>query len=240
MNRQLRIFGLLTSLSFAFALTLAGGCTQAVPPSPAGGIHVYGQGTLELEPDMGRVQFHVRREGSEADVLTAELNRVVATVIDLAKQFGIEERDIQATSLSITPRYQRRGDETVVDGLIATRSIDLLLKDLSVFPALLGEALASGVNNVDPIRLDSSERTAREDEALTLAMEDAKAEAARVAAGFDVQLGPVSDVQVGAHSPRPEAAMRAVAFADGGGGFNTGVIRIERSVNVTFSIRPGG
>ena len=182
MNTQLRNLAFLTLIAFA------GGCTQAEQPSATGGIHVYGQGTLEVEPDMGRVQLHVRREGSEADALTAELNQVVAAVIDLAKRSGIETRDIQATSLSITPRYQRRGDETVVDGLIATRSIDLLLKDLTVFPALLGEALASGVNNVDPIRLDSSERTAREDEALALAMEDAKAEAARMTSTTPVSI----------------------------------------------------
>ena len=221
-------------------LILTGGCAEAAQSAPAGGIHVNGQGTLEVEPDMGRVQLHVRREGREADALTSELNEVVGRVIDLARRLGIEDRDIQATSLSIQPRYQRRDDETVVEGLIATRSIDLTLRDLGRFPDLLSEALASGVNNVDPIRLDSASRSALEDQALSLAMEDAKAEAARVAAGFDVVLGPVTEVHAGAHSPRPEAVMRAAAFADTAAGFSTGVIRIERSVSVTFSITPAG
>ena len=189
---------------------------------------------------MGRVQLHVRREGREADVLTSELNEVVGRVLELAERLGIEDRDIQATSLSIHPRYQRRDDETVVEGLIATRSIEVTLRDLARFPELLSGALASGVNNLDPIRLDSSTRPAMEDQALTLAMEDAKAEAARVARGFDLVLGPVTEVHVGAHSPRPEAVMRAAGFADSAAGFSTGVIRIERSVSVTFSITPAG
>jgi uncharacterized protein YggE len=234
MIRTLRILCIL----FAFAVT--SGCAEAAQPAAPGGIHVSGQGSLEVEPDMGRVQLHVRREGSRADELTAELNAVVGRVIELAKSFGIAERDIQATSLSINPRYRRRAEETVVEGLIATRSINLVFRDLARFPELLSEALASGVNNVDPIRLDSSRRAALEDEALTLAMEDSKAEAARVAEGFDVVLGPVTDVHVVSHSPRPEPVMRAESFADGGGSFSTGVIRIERSVSVTFSIRPAG
>ncbi len=235
MNRLLPVFGLLITLA------AASGCAEASSPASAGGIHVNGQGTLEVEPDMGTLRLHARREGNEAPVLTVQLNDVVARVIDLAKRFGIEDRDIQATSLSITPRYQRRGDETVVEGLIATRSVDLTLKDLTRFPELLSEALASGVNNVDPIRLDSSRRADLEDQALTLAMADAKTEAARVAAGFDVVLGPVTEVHVGSHSPRPEAVMRSAAFADSSAGsFSTGVITIERSVNVTFSITPSG
>jgi len=220
-------------------LALSGSCAGASQADGLAGIHVSGQGTLEVVPDMGTVQLHVRREGVEADVLTAELNRVVGETIALAERLGIAQRDVQATSLTIHPRYQRRGNESVVDGLVATRSIELVLRDLNIFAELLSDALSIGVNNVDPIRLDSSKRADLENEALTLAMKDAKAEAARVAKGFDVTLGAVTDVQVGAHSPRPEV-MRAATFADSGSSFSTGVIRIDRSVSVTFSIIPSG
>ena len=114
----------------------------------------------------------------------------------------------------------------------------VLLKDLDSYIDLMNEALALGVNNVDPIQLDTSNREALENEALTLAMEDAKAEAARVADGFGVQLGSVTHVQVGAHSPRPEA-MRAMSYADSAPSFSAGVIQISRSLNATFAIRPG-
>jgi uncharacterized protein YggE len=221
--------------SLLLSMLLASGCADAAQTGNPMGIHVSGQGTIEVAPDMGRVQLHVRREGAEADALTTDLNQVVTKIIGLAQGLGIEERDIQATSLSITPRYQRRGNETVVDGLVATRSIELVLRDLDVFGELLSAALASGANNVDPMRLDSARRSSLEDEALALAMEDAKAEAAKVAAGFGVALGPVTDVQVGMHSPRPEA-LRAVSYSDSGPAFSAGVIRIQRSVSATFSI----
>lgn len=224
---------------YAFAITfcalLGSGCTEAAQPDNAGGIRVSGQGTLEVAPDMGRVSLHVRREGADAALLAATLNEVVADLIGLAKQIGLEERDITATALSISPRYRRRGDETVTDGVIASRSLELVLRDLDRFIELMDEALALGANNVDPIRLDTSKRAELEDQALTLAMEDAKAEAARVADGFAVQLGAVTSVQVDAHSPRPEA-MRAMSYADSAPTFSTGMIRISRSLSATFAI----
>lgn len=212
----------------------------ALPASgePPPGIHVSGRGTLEVAPDMGYVSLHARREGEDATTLKAELDEVVREVLRLAGRLDVAERDVTATAVSITPRYRRRADETVVDGLIATRSISITLRDLGAFGDLLNGALTLGINNVDPIRLDTSQREQLEDEALALAMEDARREAGRVAAGFTVNLGAVSDVQVGMHAPRPvEAARGAMALmADGGSDFSPGVIRIERSLEATFAI----
>lgn len=203
------------------------------------GIHVSGRGTLEIEPDMGEVVLNVRREGTRAAALKTELDRVVSAVLKLSRELGIDKRDVTASALSITPRYQRRDNESVVEGLIASRRIEITLRDLDTYGDLLNESLALGVNNTDPIRLDTTEREVLEDRSLVLAMEDARAEAAKVAAGFDVELGPVTDVQVGGHSPRPEA-MRSMAMDSGGGDFSPGVIRVERFINATFSIIPRG
>lgn len=228
----------LSIIAFALFALLASGCTKAAEAVPGGGIQVSGQGTLEVVPDMGRVSLHVRREGSDAAALTETLNNVTADLIAMAKKLGIDDRDITATALSINPRYRRRGDESVADGVIASRTMAVVLKDLDRYIELMNEALALGANNVDPIRLDTSKREALENQALTLAMEDAKAEAARVADGFGVQLGRVTHVQVGTHSPRPEA-MRAVSYADSAPSFSAGVIQISRSLSATFAIAPG-
>jgi uncharacterized protein YggE len=126
----------------------------------------------------------------------------------------------------------------VVDGLIATRTIALKLRKLDRFGALMSRSLALGVNNVDPIRLDTSRREELENQALELAMTDAQAEAERVAKGFSIALGDVIDVQIGGHAPRPQAAgamlMRESSTA---GAFSPGIIRIDRYVQATFAIR---
>ena len=224
----------LTKILFLFALAA---CGPVGADTPAG-IHVSGRGTVEVAPDMGYVRLHVRREGTSADTLKQELDTVVGAVLDLTSQLGIAARDVTATAVSINPRYRRRNNESVVEGLIASRTVSVTLRDLDRFGELLNQSLAVGVNNLDPIRLETSERDALENQALDLAMQDAAQEAARVAAGFSVALGPVTDVQVGAHSARPtEAAAMSMALrADSEMPFSPGVIRIERFVQATFAI----
>ncbi|MGD8417359.1 MAG: SIMPL domain-containing protein [Pseudomonadales bacterium] len=222
----------------AAALTLAGATALGDVPN---GIHVAGRGTVEVAPDMGYVTLDVRREGADAASLKEALDAVVRDVLSLTRKLKIAERDVTATAVSITPRYQRRDNEVVVDGLIATRTIEVTLRDLDRFGALLDGALDLGINNLSPLRPDTSKRTELEEQALTLAMDDARREAERVAAGFGVTLGAVSDVQVDMHSPRPmEMKVRTAAFADAGGAeYSTGVISIERTLSATFSIIAG-
>ena len=201
------------------------------------GVHVSGHGSVEVEPDMGHVMLHVRREGQNASELGKELDEVVRAILELTRELGISRRDVTAAAISINPRHQRRNNETVVDGLIATRTIALKLRNLDRFSALMNRSLAAGVNNVDPIRLDTSRREALEDQALDLAMNDAAAEAARVAKGFSIALGPVIDVQVGGHAPRPQAAAMLMRESADGGAFSPGIIRIDRYVQATFAIQ---
>ena len=222
---------------FAIVTLLTSGCSDSAQ-AEAGGIQVSGQGSLEVVPDMGRVSVHVRREGMDASALTAELNQIITDLIAMAGELGIAERDITATALSINPRYRRRGDETVAEGVVASRTLSLVVRNLDNYIELINQALALGANNVEPIQLDTSERESLENEALSLAMADAKAEAARIAQGFGVTLGAVTHVQVGAHSPRPEV-MRAMSYADDAPAFSAGVIRISRSLNATFAIQSG-
>jgi len=204
------------------------------------GIHVSGHGSVEVEPDMGHVQLHVRREGPNAADLGKELDDVVRAILELAKELGIDQRDVTAAAISINPRHRRRNDEMVVDGLIATRTIALKLRDLDRFGTLMNRSLSLGVNNVDPIRLDTSRRDELENQALELAMNDAQAEAGRVANGFSIALGPVIDVQVGGHAPRPQAAgAMLMRESSGMGAFSPGVIRIDRYVQATYAIRDG-
>lgn len=218
-------------------LVCLSGCNAAADDTA--GIQVLGRGMVEVAPDMGYVDLYVRREGPSADALKQELDTVVRAVLELTRQLAIAERDVTATAISITPRYRRRDKETVVEGLVATRTISITLRELDRFGELLNRALSLGVNNVNPMRLDTSRRSELEDEALDLAMSDARREAARVAAGFEVTLGQVTRVQVSSHTPQPRELARAAVMSDAGTDISVGVIRIERSLQATFAIGRG-
>jgi len=203
----------------------------------AEGIHVSGRGMVETVPDMGIVNLHIRREGEDPAALEQAMNQVVADVLKLTRKMKVAERDVTAALVSIQPRYQRRDDETVLAGVTATRTVTVVLRKLTDFPALLTAALALGVNNVDPMQLDTSQRAALESKALDLAMADARARAEQVAAGFAVSCGKVLDVQVSSYSVAPKMAMMEMRMSADSDAFAPGQIRIEQTVDATFAIK---
>ncbi|MCZ6458935.1 MAG: SIMPL domain-containing protein [Gammaproteobacteria bacterium] len=226
------------TLLVATLLTTAVAATTVAATALAqtNGIHVSGQGSLEVEPDMGYVSMHVRREGSDPAELRREIDKVVRAILKLVRNLKIAESDVTTAALSINPRYRRRDSETVVDGVIATQTILITLRNLDLFGRLLNRSLEEGVNNVDPIRLDTSRRVELENQALEVAMKDAREEAARVALGLDLRLGQALNVQVVSHSPRPQMALMEMRSAGNSATFNPGLIRVERNVQVTFAI----
>lgn len=203
------------------------------------GIHVTGSGEIRAVPDMARVNLEARREGEDAAVLKAELDEVTRAVLRLIRDMDIEERLVTAAAVSIHPRYRHRNGETALEGLTATRSIEVILEDLGNVTRLINGALERGVNGIGGIQLDLSNRDQLERQALDLAVDDARDEAARVARRFGVTLGPVLDVYVDHHEVRP-VMMEAMAMraADSGPDFSPGEIRVRRNVQATFGVGP--
>jgi len=222
--------------SFAAVICLLVCSACGVNSHAAEGIHVNGRGAIDAVPDMGTVNLHVRREGSDPAALERGLNDVVSEVLALTRRLGIAEEDVTAARVSITPRYQRRDNDTVIDGVTATSTVTVTLRQLSDYPTLLTDSLELGVNNVDPIMLDSSHRSELEAQALDLAMADAQARGDRVAAGFGVKRGQVIDVNVMGNSPVPRMAMQEMRVGASDAAFAPGTMRIEQTLQATFTI----
>lgn len=201
------------------------------------GIRVTGVGEVQVVPDMARVSLEARREGEDAAALKSELDAVTAAVIELTGELDIERRDVTAAGVSIYPRYRRVDDEQVPSGLIATRSIEVTLRDLEIIGDLINGALERGVNGVGGVALDASNRTELERKALDLAIDDAKREAEQMAGRFGVTLGRLVDATSGHHQPEP---LRMAAFAEARvarDSFEPGEMTIRRDVQATFAVR---
>lgn len=201
------------------------------------GLHVTGSGEVRAVPDMARVNLEVRREGEDASALKAQLDEVSRKVLEMAGNMGIKKRDVTAAAVSIRPRYRPSDEGAQVDGLTATRSIQVVLKDLADIGDLINGALERGVNGIAGIHLDLSNRAELERKALDLAIDDAKDEALRVARRFGVTLGELLDAAVDQHQVRP-LMMEAMTArtADSGTDFSPGEISIRRSVRSTFAL----
>lgn len=224
----------------AFLLLCTALSSAGFASEPLTGIHVNGTGEVAVVPDMARLSLEVRREGPDANRLKAELDEVVAAVLDLTDGLDIARRDVTAAAVNIYPRYRPREGDSVIDGLIASRSIEVVLRDLGLIGDLINGALGRGVTGVGGVTLDASNRVELERRALDLAIDDARREAKQIAERFEVQLGVLRNVVAGSHSVQPmmmEAmAVRNVAKDT----FAPGELTVRREVQATFGIDAGG
>lgn len=205
---------------------------------PLTGIHVNGAGEVRAVPDMARVTIEARREGTDAAALKKQLDQVTAAVLELTRELGIRERDVTAAAVNIYPRYwPQERDQERPEGVIASRTIEVTVRDLAILGDLINRALERGANGIQGVDLDVSNRRELEAEALDLAIDDAVQQARRMAKRFQVELGPLKDASTS--SPvQPLMRMEAAMANRQASSFSPGELTIRRDVQATFSIRP--
>ena len=234
-NRPLRRIPAVTALAGAL-LVLAAGAAQAAPPP--NGIHVSGVGEVQVVPDMARLTLEVRREGEDAAALKRELDDVTEAILALTDEMDIERRDVTAAAVNVYPRYQRRDDEQVPAGVVASRTVEVTLRDLEAMGTLINGALERGANGVNGVALDASNRPELERRALDLAIDDAVRTARQMAERFEVGLGPLVDASSSSHSAEPVRMMSMMENRSAKDSFAPGEMTIRRDVQATFGIRP--
>ena len=202
------------------------------------GIHVNGRGLLQVEPDMARLTLQVTREAQDAAALKETLDEVTRKVLNLTASLAIASEDVTAAAVNIQPRYRPGSGPRAIDGVRASRTISVILRDLDGYGELLNGSLELGVNSISGTTLDTSKREELEKQALELAMTHAREEAQRVAKGFGVRSGSLLDVHVDTGSVRPQQVMRAMESSSGND-FSAGQITIQRDVQATFAIESG-
>lgn len=71
-------------------------------------INVRGEGVIELEPEIARVNMGVRTQSEQIDEAISENNTIIAGIIQSLSAMGIEERDIQTHSFNVYPQQMDR------------------------------------------------------------------------------------------------------------------------------------
>jgi uncharacterized protein len=232
--------GLLST--YRYWLLLAGLLAGPLLSAPAAadrpsGIQVSGAGEVLVVPDMARVSLEVRREGQDAAALKQTLDEVAARVLELTDEMKLPRRDVTAAAVNIFPRYRHHGEKPELEGIIATRTIEVTLRDLAQVGELINGALERGANGIQGVRLDAQNRVDLERAALDLAIDDAMREAQQIAKRFGVGLGPLQHASTSVHHVQPMMMEAAMAMhSDAKDSFAPGEMTIRREVQATFEV----
>jgi len=207
-------------------------------------VTVSGEGIIKTAPDMATVWFAVlthhdlpeRARSLNADASASAMNAVRA--------LGIDDKDIRLEGLQLTPRRVYDPDRRIYeqDGFEATRTVQVIVRDLDVLPDMVAAVVKGGANQINNIQYGLDDRAGIELDVLARAVQRAKEKAAVMAGELGWALGKAIQVnEQGVSVPQPRVRMEAMEMAamakDEGGNpdaFSAGELEVRASVTVVF------
>ena len=204
-------------------------------------VSVDGTGSVTVAPDMARVSMGIMALSDNLESAQKDVAAVTSRVLALTDRLGVDRKYVNSTGASVRPNYRwnRDRDEQELTGFVVERSIEVELRDLDKLGPLIEQAVGTGVNQVSPPLLDSTQRRDSYRQALALAVADARQNAATLAAAAGEQLGPVQSIVAssGYASPRPMLRAQAdMAMAEGTASYNAADLRFDASISVVFAL----
>ena len=215
----------------------AGLFSEGVMADDLQGIHVTGRAEIAVEPDMARMTLQVSAQADDAVSVKRQIDGVTRSVLKVADRYDIARRDVTAAVVNMSPNYHYENNRRTVEGMQGSRTISVTLRKLDNYGDFMNAVLESGINNISGVTLDTSKRAELEDQALDLAIADARKRAADVAKEFGVALGQVLNVHVQAGHVEPRMMAMSRSADASGGDFSGGELDIRRDIQATFSIK---
>ena len=232
----MKIFSLTLLIVMMFCATTF---AEEVHPSI---ISVSGEGLVEVMPDRATISVGVvTREKNPSEVQNANA-KAAANVINSIVALGIERKKISTGNYNFNPIYRHtENGKRILEGYEATNSVTVIVDDLNLVGKVIDTALNHGANRVDSLNFGLSNKTAYQDEALRLAVLDAKrkAEVAVAALGKSiVGIRVVSIDSSSVSSPRNYKMSRSMAMEDAVAEtpIESGTLTCSARVHVEFEI----
>lgn len=212
------------------------GWSQVVfAPDPTPRVSVVGSGSVEVQPDLAKITLGVYVLNNDIRKGKTLGDAAVARLLEVAADLGVEERDVSSSALDISPSYADE-DQAAFLGYEVSRSVEVTLRDLAKLDRLIDRAIDAGANRRFDVDLRTSRLAAIQDQAMELAVADAKAQASRLASGFGAKLGCIREVGPSSGGNSMRTAIGSIQ--SGGGTFAPGTITIKSEIRATFLLEP--
>jgi uncharacterized protein len=207
-------------------------------PDASRWISVVATGAASIAPDLAVVSFAVSGSGKELAPTRDDVNRRSSAVLAAVRELGIGEADLNAPDLALSPEYDYRKGQRLI-GYRATRQMTARVRDLDLLGPVQDALTSAGANEVHGARMEASDPSAAEHQALAAAMNAAHAKAEVLAAAAGTALGSVVRVEEEADLGPPMPKLAMMQTADTGGMPTetvTGDLTVSRRIRAWFAI----
>jgi hypothetical protein len=211
-----------TAAAIALALPAVSAHAQA-QPQPAGAQAVSGTrldivatGEVTRVPDVARISAGVVSQAQSASEAIRLNSTRMTAVRDALRRAGIQDRDIQTSSISLQPDYRYAENQPPqLTGYRASNEVTIRFRDIAQTGRILDALVAQGANQLNGPMLEIDRPEAALDEARLAALTNARARAEIYARSLGMRVVRVLSVSEagmpGMPTPRPMAMMRQAA-----------------------------
>ena len=208
------------------------------PASSAAAIVVTGTATIDVTPDLARILVSIQTTAANA----AQAESVNATATDkvraLVARAGVASADIKTLSLQVWPQYDYRSGQSVLNGFMASHTLQVTVHDLARIGGVIDAAVGGGATTVEGVTYDTNDHSAASAQAMAAAVKDAQVKARAMADAAGVRLGSVVSIIDVQTTPYPFPVLRGAAAVPSQGATQVSPpdIQLTESVTVGWTI----
>ena len=180
-------------------------------------LSVNGQGVVTVTPDIAYINIGVETEDKDASVAQSENAKMMTSVKNAIMKAGVKEEDMQTMNYSIYKSSKYFNDRDPEDVYRASNTLKVTVRDLDNLGDLIDVASKSGANQINSIRFTVEDEEKYYQEALVLAMNNAKGKADAILGSMNKKAGTpvkISESSFGGGLYRETGAIAFSAKAD--------------------------
>jgi uncharacterized protein YggE len=202
-------------------------------------LDVVATGEVNRVPDIARINAGVVTQAPSATQAIAQNARQMASVRAALRTAGIADRDIQTSSINLTPDYRYEdGRNPVLVGYRASNEVTVRFRDIANAGRILDALVAQGANQINgpTFVLDKPEEAL--DEARIEALATARRRAELYAGRLGKRVGRILSIsESGAVIPYPMPVMMRAEAADAAGSkIDPGEQTVSVNLSVSFEL----
>ena len=206
--------------------TSAAATPEEHPPT----LSVNGEGIVEAAPDRAAISIGVVTQDRDATQASASNAKAAQNIVNAIVGLGIERRNIHTGDYNFRPMYRQEDNHRhEINGYVVSNSVNVTVDNLELVGKIIDVALANGANNINSLDFGFKDQKSLRDQALVVAIKDARRKAELVARDVNVNDGGFFGMQRNAKmSATVEMSMDAATPIE------AGTLACSASVHVTF------
>ena len=227
---------LILAVAFMFVFNSTAAAEEKIPT-----ISVSGEGVVEVAPDRATISLGVVTRDKNAAKVQADNSKIATGIIKAVSALGIDKKNIRTGNYSFHQYYRNDNNRRIADGYEANNTVTVIVDDLNLVGKVIDAALANGANNVDSLEFGIKDKSKLQNDAIRLAVRDARAKAEVVATEIGKKIIGVINVSVNSgyiSAPRANKMMMADMAAEQSIAtpIESGTLNCSASVHVEFEI----